>query len=210
MARLKILNAYCGIGGNRKLWKDVEVTAVEFNPQIAAIYQEIYPKDNVVIGDAHAYLLKHFKEFDFVWASPPCPTHSRLNNSAKGGKSGWENPYRFPDMKLYEEIIFLQHFFKGKFVVENVISYYNPLIQPIEICNHYFWTNFMIGSFPATSRDHDSSMEKLAEKKGVDLSVFNNHVGVDKRKILRNCVQPHLGLHILNESKRDVQPELFR
>ena len=31
-------------------------------------------------------------------------------------------------MKLYEEIIFLDNYFKGKYVVENVIPYYEPLI----------------------------------------------------------------------------------
>ena len=31
----KILNGYCNIGGNRKLWNDVEVTAVELIPEIA-------------------------------------------------------------------------------------------------------------------------------------------------------------------------------
>ena len=29
---MKVLNLYCGIGGNRKLWEDVEVTAVELDP----------------------------------------------------------------------------------------------------------------------------------------------------------------------------------
>lgn len=33
---MKILNLYCGIGGNRKLWGDEhEITAVEFEPKIA-------------------------------------------------------------------------------------------------------------------------------------------------------------------------------
>ena len=32
---MKILNLYAGIGGNRKLWKDVQVTAVELNSEIA-------------------------------------------------------------------------------------------------------------------------------------------------------------------------------
>jgi DNA (cytosine-5)-methyltransferase 1 len=48
---------------------------------------------------------------------------------------------RFPDMKLYEEIIFLQNYFKGRWVVENVISYYEPLIQPQLIQRHYIWSN---------------------------------------------------------------------
>src|SRR3990167_3082198 len=204
---IKVLNLYAGIGGNRKLWTDVEVTAVELDPKIAAIYQAFFPNDKVIVADAHQYLLEHFGEFDFIWSSPPCPTHSRLNHAA--GYGNWKNPFRYPDMKLYEEIIFLKHYFKGKFVVENVISFYEPLYPPLEICDHYFWTNFFISNFPSTGREHDSTIEVLAEKKGVDMEKFNKYTGIDKRKILRNCVQPHLGLHILNESKRDVQPSLF-
>jgi len=75
---MKILNLYCGIGGNRKLWQGHEITAVENNEQIAKIYQDYFPDDKVVVGDAHQYLLEHFEEFDFIWSSPPCPTHSQL------------------------------------------------------------------------------------------------------------------------------------
>ena len=64
--KLKILNLYAGIGGNRKLWKKVEVIAVEMNPEIAKVYQDFFPKDKVIIEDAHEYLLKHYKEFDFI------------------------------------------------------------------------------------------------------------------------------------------------
>ncbi|MFA5299721.1 MAG: hypothetical protein WC389_16170 [Lutibacter sp.] len=38
----------------------------------------------------------------------------------------------------------LQNFFKGKYVVENVKSYYDPLIKPQESGRHYFWSNFRI------------------------------------------------------------------
>jgi len=58
---MRILNLYAGIGGNRKLWTDVEVTAVEMNPKIAAIYQDFFPNDKVIVADAHQYLLDHFK-----------------------------------------------------------------------------------------------------------------------------------------------------
>ena len=79
MIEIKILNLYSGIGGNRKLWSgDIEVTAVEYNPDIARVYQEFYPNDIVIVGDAHQYLLEHYKEYDFIWASPPCPTHSDI------------------------------------------------------------------------------------------------------------------------------------
>lgn len=78
---MKILNAYAGIGGNRKLWGDShDITAVEYDPKIAAIYQDLFPNDTVIVGDAHQYLLEHYQEFDFIWCSPPCPTHSITNN----------------------------------------------------------------------------------------------------------------------------------
>jgi DNA (cytosine-5)-methyltransferase 1 len=83
---MKILNLYAGIGGNRKLWgNEYEVTAVEFDPKIAAIYKDFFPSDNVVVADAHQYLLDHFREYDFIWSSPPCPSHSRIRNEAGVG-----------------------------------------------------------------------------------------------------------------------------
>ena len=142
MQKLKILNLYAGIGGNRKNWgDDHEITAVELDPQIAKIYQDFFPNDKIVVGDAHKYLLEHYKEFDFIWSSPPCPSHSRLRKvvSMSAGSRAI-----YPDMKLYEEILLLQGYFKGKFVVENVRSWYEPLIKPQEIQRHYFLTNFTI------------------------------------------------------------------
>ena len=79
---MKILNLYAGIGGNRKLWGDEhEITAVEYDPKIAAIYCDFFPNDKVIVTDAHQYLLEHCWEFDFVWSSPPCPTHSRIKKA---------------------------------------------------------------------------------------------------------------------------------
>jgi len=126
---MKVLNLYSGIGGNRKLWDDVEVTAVEWDPKIAAIYQDFFPDDIMIITDAHSYLLEHFKEYDFIWSSPPCPTHSRLRTLMHGQKKN-NQEYKYPDMKLYEEIIFLDNWFDGLYCVENVIGYYDPLIKP--------------------------------------------------------------------------------
>ena len=56
MQKIKVLNLYAGIGGNRKLWPDnVEVTAVELDPVIAEVYKGFFPDDEVVVGDAHDY-----------------------------------------------------------------------------------------------------------------------------------------------------------
>ncbi|KKR11714.1 MAG: hypothetical protein UT41_C0007G0007 [Candidatus Wolfebacteria bacterium GW2011_GWC2_39_22] len=120
---MKVLNLYAGIGGNRKEWGDKhEITAVEIDPKIAAIYKKLYPKDNVIVGDAHEYLRQHFREFDFIWASPPCPTHSVFQMTRY-----YDDKLKYPDMTLYQEIIWLKTFFKGKWVIENVKPYYPPL-----------------------------------------------------------------------------------
>jgi len=203
MENLKILNLYCGIGGNRKLWPQSKITAIELNPEIARCYEDNFPNDKVIIGDAHAYLLEHFTEFDFIWASPPCPSHSRLNNvqASIGCKM------KYPDLKLYEEIIFLQHWFKGKYCIENVIPYYEPLIQGQQLERHIFWTNFDIPSklFGKKKLNHnESKAEYLGEFLGYNLKDYKIS---DKRLALRNCVLPELGLHVLNSAYRFMQPE---
>jgi len=221
---LKICNVYAGIGGNRKNWNkenlgfDVDITAVELNPKIATIYQDFFPKDKMVIGDAHQYLLEHFSEYDFIWSSPPCPTHSNVNNflMAQGTK-------RYPDMALWQEVILLRNFFKGKWCVENVITYYKPLYSCVERDRHYFWSNFFIGDWES-GRKKDmkititNSRESTRRKSKDVVEQLQNYIGFDvgkydigdKRKLLANCVNPYLGLHILKESQRDIQGDLFK
>jgi len=202
---IKVLNLYAGIGGNRKLWEDVDVVAIENNPDIAKIYQDFFPKDKVIVADAHQYLLDHYKEFDFIWSSPPCPTHSRFNllSNEQEGKE-----IKYPDMALYQEIIFLKHWFKGKWVVENVISYYEPLIHPQKRASHYFWANFHINDFELGTRGikrKDGEDYLREEKIGIDLSEYKFKIKRDRRKLINNCTEPELGLHILNESKKEQQ-----
>ena len=194
----KVLNLYAGIGGNRKLWKDVDVTAVELNPKIAAIYQDFFPQDKVVVGDAHAYLLEHYKEYDFIWSSPPCPSHSR--SRFWGMNRGYKPIY--PDMQLYEEILLLKHYFNGKYCVENVISFYKPLVDSQKVGRHYFWSNFIINQIklPKLS-DIINSLTELEKRYG--FKIRNYDIDGDKRVFLRNCVEPELGLHIFKEAFRE-------
>lgn len=145
---MKILNLYACLGGNRYKWnevkEDIEVTAVELDPEAARLYQERFPNDIVIVADAHQYLLDHYKEFDFIWSSPPCPSHSRARY---WNSSNYDTTTEaiYPDLKLYEEILFLQHYYKtGKFVVENVIPYYEPLIAAQKRSRHLYWTNFTL------------------------------------------------------------------
>jgi len=200
---MKVLNLYSGIEGNRKLWKDVEVTAIELDPHIAKIYADFFPNDKLFVTDAHQYLLDHFEEFDFIWSSPPCPSHSKM------GKINVKRKIPYPDMKLYEEVLLLKHYFKGKWCIENVVSFYEPLIKPIELQRHYFWTNFHIAQreFSSEKTCTIQDRERLGKKFGFNLDKYEF---IDKRKCLRNCVLPELGLHILEESIKDVQGELFK
>ena len=201
---MKILNLYAGIGGNRKLWGDEhKITAVENDPKIAKIYQEFFPNDEVVVADAHKYLLEHFREFDFIWSSPPCPTHSRIRKSFVGINNDGQNSPIFPDMKLYEEVLFLQGYYKGLWCVENVRSWYDPLIRPQEFASHYFWANFIIRPITTGSREHYGGIEKLQEMKGFDLTKYR----LNKVVALRNCVEPEVGKQILDYAINPIETQ---
>lgn len=83
---VKILNLYSGIGGNRELWgNEHDITAVELDEKRASKYQLLFPYDTVIVADAHEYLLDNFRDFDFIWSSPPCQTHSRANYFLNNG-----------------------------------------------------------------------------------------------------------------------------
>jgi DNA (cytosine-5)-methyltransferase 1 len=199
---MRVLNLYSGLGGNRKLWTDCKVTAVERDPKIAAVYQRLNPKDQVVIGDAKQYLLDHFSEFDFIWSSPPCQSHSKMIRSGRNRKP------RYPDMGLYEEILFLKYNFKGDWVVENVKPYYEPFLIPKAIGRHLIWSSFSVADFNAPEFKNFINRQNLSAKKDLqdwlgihyDENIYyeSNHCPT---QILRNCVHPDMGLHIFNEAK---------
>lgn len=203
---IKVLNLYAGIGGNRKLWQNVDVTAVEIRGDIAEVYRYYFPEDKIIIADAHDYLLKHYGEFDFVWDSIPCPSHSRARfwGFKNNGKAG----VIYPDMSLYQEIIFLKHYFAGKWVVENVKPFYKPLIPPTAILGrHLFWSNFYIKKIPTKEADiNRGNRKEWSELHGFDLSNFK--INSRKDQIYRNCVHPETGLHIFNCAFKQSQLKL--
>jgi len=197
---MKILNLYACLGGNRYKWnkvkEDIEVTAIELDPELARLYQERFPNDTVIIADAHQYLLEHYQEYDFIWSSPPCPSHSRArfwNSKAKR---------IYPDMKLYEEIILLQTHFKGKYCVENVVPYYEPLIPAIKRGRHLFWTNF---NLPIVLSDRSlkivqkgKEMERLIKFHDYDFRKYKGEQFI--YKIGRNLVDYDAGKTIFETS----------
>jgi DNA (cytosine-5)-methyltransferase 1 len=195
--KYKILNLYACLGGNRYKWDevaDIEVTAVEWDEELAKLYQERFPNDKVIVADAHQYLLDHYKEFDFIWTSPPCPTHSRLVQSNKN-----KIQMKYPDMKLYEEILFLKHLYAGKFVVENVIPYYEPLIPAQKRHRHLYWTNFTLPNI-LSNRDVRISSGLDEVKKLCEFHDYNFYKYKGKQptnKIARNLVDYEAGKTIL-------------
>jgi len=212
---MKILNLYAGIGGNRKLWGDEhEITAVELDPSIAAFYADHFPNDTVVVEDAHEYLLNHYGEFDFIWSSYPCTTHTRMNVNF--------SRVRYADLGLYQEIIFLKTWFKGKFCVENVIPYYGneglviPGLRVQQYNRHLFWCNFKIRTTdkrnPPKQIKNIIAQKTKRKRKKYDGEIVNikpnlPRYGFDlsgipmktrKDKVLRNCVDPEIGKMILD------------
>ena len=191
------------MGGNRYKWTDCDVTAVELDPELARMYQERFPNDIVIVADAHQYLLDHYKKFDFIWTSPPCPSHSRARY---WNSSNYDTTTEaiYPDMKLYEEILFLQHYYKtGKFVVENVIPYYEPLIPAKKRGRHLYWTNFNIpsdvGDRGFAISQTKNELQELCKFHEIDLSSYQGEQSLVK--IGRNLVDYEAGLTIFNTAR---------
>jgi DNA (cytosine-5)-methyltransferase 1 len=215
---IKVLNLYACLGGNRYKWENCDVTAVELDPELARLYQERFPNDKVIVADAHQYLLDHYKEFDFIWSSPPCPSHSRARFWGFG-KNGKKPIY--PDMTLYQEIIFLEYHFQGKYVVENVIPYYEPLIPAQERDRHLYWTNFKLPNnvngrvkhFGDSKNGATESLESWSEFHDYDFSKYKGEQLL--LKIARNLVDYETGLTIYNTamgivtSNKIEQKQLF-
>ena len=222
---MKILNLYACLGGNRYKWnevkEDIEVTAVELDTELARLYQERFPNDTVIVADAHQYLLDHYKEFDFIWSSPPCPTHSRMNYTFKNRDNF---KIQFPDMKLYQEVIFLSNFFNGKYVVENVIPYYDLLIPAKKRDRHLYWTNFnlpnSLSKRIAPNMNCNKNITKKVSEQFIDFHSIRDFIKEykgkqDKGKIARNLVDYEAGKTIFETAlgiitKSNIkQTELF-
>ena len=212
---MKILNLYACLGGNRYKWGDNhDITAVEWDEELARLYQERFPKDKVIVADAHQYLLEHYKEFDFIWSSPPCPTHSRARYWSIGANG--KSPI-YPDMSLYQQIVLLDFHFKGYWVVENVVPYYKPILNPKKRNRHLYWTNF---NLPNDLGDRTINVcqgkDELNRLCNFHEYNFKNYKGKQSiLKIARNLVDYKAGKTILDTAmgimiKQDTtQTELF-
>lgn len=193
---MKVLLGYSGIGLIRKLWTDIEVTAIDNNHDVADEYLEHYPDDEFIVTDAHEYILKNYKKYDFIQLSPPCPSHSKTMKFTR------HDVVKYPDMKLYQEIILLDNFFDGLYAVENVVPYYDPLMPAQKVDRHLWWSNFKIGNFQSPKYNGDYLKANKADlEKFYDFKVSRNiyfEGSHDPAKCLKNGVHPETGLYILN------------
>ena len=207
---IKVLNLYACLGGNRFKWDevaDIEVTAVELDPVLAKLYQERFPNDTVIVADAHQYLLDHFKEFDFIWSSPPCPTHSKVRVSQKNRENFI---FKYADMNLYQEIILLDNFFDGYYCIENVVPYYTPLIPGKKRGRHIYWTNFNLPSDLGERKEGKGlvcahvkdEIGKLSKFHDYDFTKYKGLQRLDK--IARNLVDYEVGKTIFQTVERII------
>ena len=203
---MKILNLYACLGGNRYKWDEVsdnlDITAVELDPELARMYQERFPNDTVIVADAHQYLLDHYKEFDFVWSSPPCPTHSKARFARRNTTEA-----KYPDLKLYEEIVFLDKWFKGKYIVENVVPYYTPLVPAEKRGRHLYWSNFKIPADVNARKggimEGKDEVNRWCEFHDYNFRKYKGTQRVDK--IARNLVDYEVGKTILETALNIVK-----
>lgn len=206
---MRILNLFAGLGGNRTLWSRAhEVTAIEIDEIIAKIYRERFPHDVLWVTDVFDFLLKFdINLYDFIWASPPCQTHSQMQKFNKG-------KIPIPEMQeIYGLKVWLDWNFKGKYVIENVQPYYKTPINPTaRIDRHCFWANFHIKSrrfrekrsghgrleYSHIMRDNKEKLITIAMLEDVKEHVLSLperfHV-----QIIRNCVDPRIGKYILDQ-----------
>lgn len=208
---MKVLNLYAGLGGNRRNWPDyLEITNVEIEEKLCEELRINFPHDSTIQGDALEYLKQNYSDFDFIWASPPCQSHSRINriNSSKYHRHDYIDP------SLYQIIIFLQENFKGGYIVENVIPYYGLAFSPVIYGRHAFWSNFDIQCLnwiPPTFNLFDMPLKALQKHFKITTSK-NMYIGDshDPKQPYRNAVEPELGGLILERFlKKSVQLSLL-
>lgn len=224
MTDLRILNLYAGIGGNAKLWhkvaKDnglkIKIIHVEINQDLCKELIRLFPNDLVYNLDAHDYLESLAREnllndFDIIWSSPPCQTHSRLNriNDKKLHKS------RYVDPSLYQQIILLKYNFNGIYFVENVKPYYGIIFDGVEIGRHVIWSNIDVNDigYRYNKKIFNLSLKDLQKEYGIILSkniYLEYPKGHDPKQVYRNAVHPKLGKLLFERAiNRNTQSTLF-
>lgn len=208
----KILNLYSGIGGTiHKLNDYSNITNVDNNKIVLEINKRLHPGSTNILCDAKEYLIKNYRNFDIILASPPCQPNTRLNYTLNS-----QNIVRLPDLSIYEIVLFLEQFHKGLYMVENVISYFEPLIKPQILDRHFVWSNVKFKNIDMPNKFNlsSSNIKYLENSLGINLGKTKG-LGKRKDQILRNCIHPGLGVQIIEQlnqafdNRNFIQNKLF-
>jgi len=124
MVKPKLLDLYCGIGGASDGYARAgyEVTGVELDPKCAKFYPFKFINANVLDLDPWFIM-----QFDLVHASPPCQAHSDLRH-----RTGANYVDLIPDTRYLLEQSGVPY------IIENVPSTNDHLINPITLCGTMF------------------------------------------------------------------------
>ncbi|MHA1887546.1 MAG: DNA cytosine methyltransferase [Promethearchaeota archaeon] len=142
---MKILDLYAGLGGTAKgIQKalaefaiDYEYFAVDNNHNICIAHKQNNPSSQIICDNALNWL-KYINKFDFIWASPPCQSHSKLQYIHKNRLIDW-SLWHIIDVLRRKNI---------PYVVENVLVYYNePFEHTLMVGRHCFWSNIKLVPF---------------------------------------------------------------
>lgn len=110
-------------------------------------------------------------------------------------------------MKLYQEVLFLDNWFSGKYCVENVLPYYEPLILGKKRGRHLYWTNFNLpndlGERKAAIMEGKDEVKRWCEFHEYDFYQYKGKQRIDK--IARNLVDYEAGLTIFNVARGIIQ-----
>jgi len=220
---MKILNLFAGLGGNRKAWSKHEITAIELDPAICKIYSELYPEDTIINQDYEDYLRNtdNDLDFDFIWGSPPCQTHSHMQVFTRHNKK------RQPVFKMDQVqglVLWLKRNVDCKFVIENVIPSYGLVsledkgIYQVILDRHIFYSSFKIKKMKFRSRNSEGhgKISGLMRMNAVQLCAYHDlpfeiverikglqESGHDHLKVLRNLCDYQIGDYVLKQSLKE-------
>jgi DNA (cytosine-5)-methyltransferase 1 len=123
----------------------------------------------------------------------------RKTNTGEGER---KSKATYPDMKLYQEILLLEHFFDGKYCVENVVPYYEPLMPSQKRDRHLYWCNFTLPNVLSNRKAENfiyAKVSELSKFHDFDFTKYKGEQRVDK--MARNLVDYEAGLTIFNTAR---------
>jgi DNA (cytosine-5)-methyltransferase 1 len=179
----RALDLFCGAGGASEglSLAGYDVTGVDISHQPNYRY-------TLVVADVFELPMSYFKEFDLIWASPPCQRYSF---------SRTPNRKKHPDyIHIIRDTLELT---RKPYIIENVPN--APLIEPIMLCGRMFDLPLI------RHRLFESNYElKKPEHKphdGNEIPVYGNgtslwHVNTKGKKFTISEKQSAMGIHWMN------------